>query len=1411
MASSSAPSYISFGSGLGRNTANPFELLGADVPALQTEKEAEQIPETAEEPEQPKNADFEDIAVDKEGRQVKSAQALQRDFQKRIKANVIPAQERFKERAPIYDFLRREGDQISARYEEGDRPSKKQLEFSPGPGTKRDISAKTPCIVTIRNEDGSLSTYGSIKNEPWLWLSWGLNSQHPVLRITVREPEEKTDASKEGVKAEKKKGREFVVNVFCGSLYREERALDEKKPETLSQCVSFALDWGDSKRLKATIPKDATKELTDMVKNHELVGVIYKTWNGNFPIRQAGPDPCFPQVTGIMPDEAEALRSSWSSLKQPWQCVLGALAGGAEDVQVYRRWFPSGMACASNLNGFLSNAIWMEANFGTHWFYAEQARALGSSIYSEDFDLKQLEAPRWMANDFIGQFDSSGKFSHIVEPHTFGSFPTSASELVYANPRDMAFELCLGIERNRAYQSRVLASAFTEDSFGIAGTFKKLPGETTIYLVEMRVREGKLLNSDKSLRPRVDTKITLSVKSRTYNEDQSAYKLKGQVCDDHFDSGAEVCAVVMGEDLGKSLGIQIPTTGVELGVKATLEDDPTPSDRHKAAIETLVDQFLAFSMDEAYCKKRGVDLPHVILRAPPTIKVTHSLRHDIDKFQQQVLQAVGMLVKESNLNQQQAQAVQFSLWSLCGLLVVQGPPGTGKSWTAAVILAAHIIVGYICESRRPTIACAPSNLATDELMDKLLQLLPLIERILGRKIIVIRYKGAFLQPQKTPAKKDAQGDVAMDTDDASASEEPKLSEEERQMQSAIWEAVAEGSSFGGNEAHTDYGFHVQLMNRVKGWASTRNTPAAHQMSKRATEYYEVVEKLRTAKTKNERALAREDRYYAEQDLMKFYLERDVDVVFSTNSASAHGTLRKYYPPRVLVSDEAAVTTLPDAATPMGIYSYSLEHVVVCGDHEQLRPVVPSKGRNEYSQNLEISLFEQLLNLPYENFKVSLREQYRMHPQLSAMISKIWYKSIGGLIDNATTSQPSELWNTLADLLSKKLGPAHNGRRRTVFDVSGEVIAVRDPATGLADRELAQSFQPSNTSYENRAEARFVVAFILAACRHTPPEGGRQITVDDFLVLCPYTAQCHLINTLLYKRGVNHEGQLVEVASTRAVQGKEGEIVILSMVRNDPQKALNLGFVPESHQLNVAFSRPKQAMICFGNFVAWMNQAINGHILFKPDGKLKHFGHVLRDIDEFHDLVAHADLESWIHLGQVPSGRTIDALVKRIEPSEFQPAPRPIQGGIKRPQDDSRLGKLEQKARDAKKANEPPRPLAHGTPAPGASGSSLPAGPPSLPAKPPLTFGMGNYGGGYTGESSTGGGSVLLPPGGLSSTSAAPATEKDEDEVMGDGGEEPGQAPDPKKRRARHSQRKRGGTNSRRGRGGLGGAAADEGW
>ena len=86
-----------------------------------------------------------------------------------------------------------------------------------------------------------------------------------------------------------------------------------------------------------------------------------------------------------------------------------------------------------------------------------------------------------------------------------------------------------------------------------------------------------------------------------------------------------------------------------------------------------------------------------------------------------------------------------------------------------------------------------------------------------------------------------------------------------------------------------------------------------------------------------------------------------------------------------------------------------------------------------------------------------------------------------------------------------------------------------------------------------------------------------VTEDMVGMISPYWAQAGLLRSLMWE-GAGRLG--VEVRTVDGYQGREKEVVVVSLVRSNPQGAV--GFLEESRRLNVAVTRARRCAIIIGD-------------------------------------------------------------------------------------------------------------------------------------------------------------------------------------------------------------------------------------
>jgi hypothetical protein len=260
--------------------------------------------------------------------------------------------------------------------------------------------------------------------------------------------------------------------------------------------------------------------------------------------------------------------------------------------------------------------------------------------------------------------------------------------------------------------------------------------------------------------------------------------------------------------------------------------------------------------------------------------------------------------------------------------------------------------------------------------------------------------------------------------------------------------------------------------------------------------------------------------------------QQVDVIGMTTTGAAkyHHILEGIHP-KIVIFEEAAeifeahvVTSLPA----------SVQHVVLIGDHKQLRPK-PNCYALGKDYNLTTSLFERFAKNDMKY--VTLNSQHRMRPEIARLISPSIYE----------------------DLIN------HNQ------------VKVYEPIRGVGKNlffvDHSQPQEPYTNddlkSHVNKHEASYVVEL----CHYLLKQGysHKQITI-----LTMYRGQ--LLE--LRKRMKRQYFEGVRVVAVDDYQGEENDIILLSLVRSNNEG--EIGFLKTENRVCVSLSRAKQGLFIIGN-------------------------------------------------------------------------------------------------------------------------------------------------------------------------------------------------------------------------------------
>jgi len=293
---------------------------------------------------------------------------------------------------------------------------------------------------------------------------------------------------------------------------------------------------------------------------------------------------------------------------------------------------------------------------------------------------------------------------------------------------------------------------------------------------------------------------------------------------------------------------------------------------------------------------------------------------------------------------------------------------------------------------------------------------------------------------------------------------------------------------------------------------------------------------------------------------------------------------------VLIVDEASNATLPSMFFVSGLSS---NHYIVSGDFRQLSPIAISNDKS-VAMWLKRDIFVQSgivksVDLHVDDKRiVMLKEQYRMHPDICAIVSDFVY----------------------------------NGQLKTAENVkiAKQQIAALPP---LEDKALifcdTSNANPwiirSNTSISRLSPYSAVVASRLAL--KLLDEANRKDIEINVGIVTPYSAQAQLISKILEDEYIDRKQ--VVASTIHKFQGNERDCVIFDLVEGQPfspgilTKGPFVGSEP-GRLINVAISRAEGKLILIGNGDYIKRKFHTEDAVFQMIEKIKENGEALNSLN-----------------------------------------------------------------------------------------------------------------------------------------------------------------------------------------------------
>ncbi|KAL8766797.1 MAG: hypothetical protein Q9209_006536 [Squamulea sp. 1 TL-2023] len=293
---------------------------------------------------------------------------------------------------------------------------------------------------------------------------------------------------------------------------------------------------------------------------------------------------------------------------------------------------------------------------------------------------------------------------------------------------------------------------------------------------------------------------------------------------------------------------------------------------------------------------------------------------------------------------------------------------------------------------------------------------------------------------------------------------------------------------------------------------------------------------------------------------------------------------------VCIVDEASQITLPVCLGPIRM----ARSFILVGDHNQLPPLVQNNEARE--GGLDVSLFK-ILSDNQPASVVNLEHQYRMCENIMLLSNTLIYngrlKCGNSAVAQRSTRIPrmealKQHHHTPSSLMSANLNP-----KSVCLNPSRNLCWIRD----LLDPITKACFVNTDTllplSRESETGSRIVNTCEATLCTQLVQSLlTTGVPATDIGVITLYRSQLALI-----KQSLRQHHPAVEMHTADKFQGRDKEVIILSLVRNNESR--NVGdLLKDWRRVNVAFTRARTKLLILGS-----KGTLNGNDLLEQFVKL----------------------------------------------------------------------------------------------------------------------------------------------------------------------------------------------------------------
>ncbi|PYH53314.1 putative NF-X1 finger and helicase domain protein, partial [Aspergillus niger CBS 101883] len=574
--------------------------------------------------------------------------------------------------------------------------------------------------------------------------------------------------------------------------------------------------------------------------------------------------------------------------------------------------------------------------------------------------------------------------------------------------------------------------------------------------------------------------------------------------------------------------------------------------------------------------------------------------------------------EKSILDPAQAVGLINTLQHQIGL--IQGPPGTGKSYTGVALI--KVLLANAAKAKAnigPIICVCYTNHALDQLLEELLerkittQIVRIGSRCKSERVEQHTLSKLVHKPPQTKVEKSSIYHLHVQLEECqrefdglrlhSEGSEGNLKwflerynpKHYRQLFSTDEQGWITAKSKKGNNAFRQWiNRGLESTEKPRSIGVLENTNLEHMSVRERQMIYEhwLTENRRQKHDKAKILVQEQRRSKEEMNDVRHEVDlrclRQAQVIGVTTSGLARNLkMLRRLQSKVVLCEEAGEVLEAHLLTAL---LPSVEHAILIGDHQQLRPQIQDynlsrenyRGGEQYS--LDQSLFERLVDpgedgpgvrMPFS----TLETQRRMHPSIAQLVR-------------------DTLYPRLEDAPSVLEYPEVCGMRQRLFWFDHQ-----HPEAGNSSTDAV------NTSHWNAFEVEMTTALVAHLIRQGCYRAG------EIAVLTPYLGQLHRLRRRLSESfsivlgdrdqddleaaGLNESDadihapvsqstalQTVRAATIDNFQGEEAKVVVISLVRSNAQR--RCGFLRTSNRINVLLSRAKHGMYIIGNAATSMD-------------------------------------------------------------------------------------------------------------------------------------------------------------------------------------------------------------------------------